>query len=189
MRGTRAVATLLGSIAFTACRPSVPSTHPTFNRDIAPLVWEHCSGCHRPGQQAPFSLLSFQDVQQRSRLIVTATGRHIMPPWLPEPGYGAFIGERRLRSEDVERIAQWVKDGTPEGDLWLRLLPRTNADADILARSYVDNEMRKNVAAAERMTAEHPREARWRNELGARYLEAGRVQEGILEFTPTPRRT
>ena len=119
MRGTLAVATLLGSLALTACRTPAwldLSPGPTFNRDIAPLVWEHCGGCHRPGQQGPFSLLSVQDVWQRARLIVTATGRHIMPPWLPEPQYGAFAGERRLRSEDVERIAQWVKDGAPEGD-------------------------------------------------------------------------
>ena len=119
MRGTQAVATLLASLALAACRAparTAPSTRPTFNRDIAPLVWNSCGGCHRPGQQAPFSLLSLQDVRQRARLIVTATGRHIMPPWLPEPGYGAFAGERRLRSEDVERIAAWVKEGTPEGD-------------------------------------------------------------------------
>ncbi|MBZ5556165.1 MAG: tetratricopeptide repeat protein [Acidobacteriia bacterium] len=128
MRGTLSVATALSSIAFAACRAPVPSPHPTFNRDIAPLVWDHCGGCHRPGQQGPFSLLSIQDVRQRARLIVTATSRHIMPPWLPEPGYGAFAGERRLRSEDVDRIAQWVKDGTPEGDPADRHAPPTWVD-------------------------------------------------------------
>ena len=118
MRATVAVATLLGSLALAACRTPAGiarSAAPTFNHDIAPLVWEHCGSCHRPGQQGPFSLLSVQDVRQRARLIVTATGRHIMPPWLPEPHYGAFAGDRRLRAEDVERIARWVQDGTPEG--------------------------------------------------------------------------
>jgi len=61
-------------------------------------------------------LLTVQDLRQRARLIVDATGRHIMPPWLPESNYGAFAGERRLRSEEVELIARWLKDGMPEGD-------------------------------------------------------------------------
>src|SRR4029077_11477004 len=80
-------AALLAQLA-PAC--TVTPSAPTFNRDIAPLVWQHCAECHRPGQQAPFSLVTLQDVRQRGRLIVKATERRIMPPWLPEAHYGVF---------------------------------------------------------------------------------------------------
>src|SRR5437870_3524502 len=57
----------------------------TFNKDIAPIVFQHCSGCHRPGESAPFSLLTYQDAKKRARQIAEVTGKHYMPPWLPEP--------------------------------------------------------------------------------------------------------
>ena len=88
----------------------------TFNKDIAPLLWTHCATCHRPGQMAPFSLLEYSDVVSRARQIATVTANHTMPPWLPEPGYGTFVNERRLKPEEVAAIQQWVKDGVPRGD-------------------------------------------------------------------------
>jgi tetratricopeptide (TPR) repeat protein len=68
------------------------------------------------------------------------------------------------------------------GDLWLRLLPRTTSDAAILAKSYEDRERVMNIRFAEKMVAENGREAKWRNLLGTRYLQAGRVQEGITQL-------
>ena len=69
---------------------------PTFNRDIAPIVFANCAPCHRPGEAGPFSLLSYTDVRSRARLIAAVTGARYMPPWLPEPGKGEFADERRL---------------------------------------------------------------------------------------------
>jgi Flp pilus assembly protein TadD/mono/diheme cytochrome c family protein len=128
---------LVAALALTACRTparAASTTHPTFNRDIAPLVWAHCSGCHRPGQPGPFDLITFEDVRKRARLIADATGRRIMPPWLPEPEYGAFVGERRLRSEEIDRIAEWVNSGTPEGDPADRRSPPAWSDGWQLGR-------------------------------------------------------
>ena len=62
---------------------------------------------------APFSLLEYGDVVSRARQIATVTANHTMPPWLPEPGYGTFVNERRLKPEEVAAIQQWVKDGAP----------------------------------------------------------------------------
>jgi Flp pilus assembly protein TadD len=87
----------------------------TFNKDIAPLIFHQCSPCHRPGEAAPFSLLSYSDVRKHASQIVTVTGRRYMPPWLPEAGYGDFAGERRLTAEQIRLIADWVKDGCAEG--------------------------------------------------------------------------
>ena len=118
VRGTLALAAAFGALALAACTPAEPRrpTALTFNHDIAPLIWEHCGACHRPGQQAPFSLLEYADVRQRARQIAAVTKRRVMPPWLPEHGYGNFAGERGLRTEDVERIEQWANNNAPEGD-------------------------------------------------------------------------
>src|SRR5688500_18232784 len=58
----------------------------TFNRDIAPVLAEHCWTCHRAGGTAPFSLVTYRDVSRRAEQIASVTARRIMPPWKPEPG-------------------------------------------------------------------------------------------------------
>src|SRR5437867_984965 len=87
----------------------------TFNRDIAPLIFQNCSPCHRPGEAAPFPLLAYEDVRKRASQIVAVTARRYMPPWPPEPGYGDFVGERRLTGSQLRLIAEWVTQGCPEG--------------------------------------------------------------------------
>ena len=87
----------------------------TFNRDIAPIVFEHCAACHRPGEVAPFSLLSFADVHKRARQIRDVTTSRFMPPWKSVEGHGRFVGERRLSAEQVATIARWVEQGAAEG--------------------------------------------------------------------------
>jgi hypothetical protein len=106
-----------------ACKPSAPSNSPasrppgpvTFNRDVAPILFHHCAPCHRPGQSAPFSLLSYADAQKHAPDLVKVTQKRYMPPWLPEPGFGDFAGERRLSAEQLETIRQWVDEGAMEG--------------------------------------------------------------------------
>jgi len=89
----------------------------TFSRDIAPIVFKQCASCHRPGEAAPFSLLTYDDVHRRARQIVEVTRRRYMPPWKPIAGYGGpFLDERRLTDEQIRMIARWVDQGAPEGD-------------------------------------------------------------------------
>jgi len=87
----------------------------TFNRDIAPIIFENCAMCHRPGEAGPFPLLTYMDVRKHAAQIASVTRSRYMPPWLPEHGYGDFSGERRLTTEQIQAIADWVKQGTPEG--------------------------------------------------------------------------
>ena len=89
---------------------------PTFNRDIAPILFKNCASCHHPGQAAPFSLLSYADVRKRSKTIADVTQRHYMPPWLPEKGHGDFVGERRLTDDQIDLIQRWVGQGAVEGE-------------------------------------------------------------------------
>ena len=87
----------------------------TFNRDIAPILFSHCSVCHRPGESGPFSLLTYQDAVKHVVQIGVVTQDRIMPPWKPVPGFGRFREERRLSDRQVALIAEWIKGGMPEG--------------------------------------------------------------------------
>lgn len=95
---------------------SSPKGAVTFTRDIAPIVFQECAGCHRPGQSAPFALLTYQEVRKHARLIAEVTQRRYMPPWLPEPGYSEFSGDRRLSQEQIDLIQRWVSEGMVEGN-------------------------------------------------------------------------
>lgn len=89
---------------------------PTFNRDIAPITYTHCAPCHRAGEPGPFPLVTYAEVRKHLTDIVEVTRNRFMPPWLPEPGEPAFVGERRLTPEQVRLFADWEAAGAPEGD-------------------------------------------------------------------------
>ena len=93
---------------------SLPSV--TFNKQIAPIIYNNCSSCHRPGEAAPFSLLSYQDVAKRGKLIATVTKSQYMPPWKAEKTSIEFADQRRLKDSEIALLDQWVKDGMPEGN-------------------------------------------------------------------------
>ena len=78
----------------------------TFAHDIAPIIYGSCAPCHRPGESGPFPLLTYEDVKKHAHQIVKVTQSHIMPPWLPEPGYGDFVEARYLTDEQIRTIAQ-----------------------------------------------------------------------------------
>jgi len=88
----------------------------TFNKDIAPLLWKNCTGCHRPGEIGPFSLLTYEDAKKRADFIVEITASRRMPPWKAEVNFGTFHDERRLSDQELALLADWAKAGAPEGD-------------------------------------------------------------------------
>src|SRR5258705_319498 len=81
----------------------------TFHEQIAPIVYKNCSPCHRPGEAAPFPLLSYSDAKRHAAQIAAVTKRRFMPPWLPEPSHGEFLDERRLSDTEIDLIQQWVQ--------------------------------------------------------------------------------
>jgi len=95
---------------------STPRSPVTFSRDVAPIVFQKCAGCHRPGQSAPFALLTYEEIKKHARQIAEVTQRRYMPPWLPEPGYGEFALDRRLTADQVAIFQRWVAEGAVEGD-------------------------------------------------------------------------
>src|SRR6266568_4596229 len=111
----RLVGTLMLAAAMWAAPPDTKPAAPTYNKDIAPILYKNCAGCHRPGQVAPFSLLTYQDAAKRAALIATVTSSRYMPPWKAEPGYGHFQDECRLTDAQLALIREWAKNGAPEG--------------------------------------------------------------------------
>src|ERR1700737_3207532 len=99
-----------------ALASTVAMAAPTFNRDIAPILYKSCATCHRPGEVAPFSLLTYQDAAKRAKLIATVTKARVMPPWKAEPGFGEFRDARRLTDEQIAMLQDWASNGAPEGD-------------------------------------------------------------------------
>jgi hypothetical protein len=96
--------------------PDDPLRPLTFHKDVAPIIFNHCSTCHHPGEAAPFDLLTYTDVKKHARQIADMTARRLMPPWLPEPGYGDFVGQRSLKEEQIRIIQRWVEQGANEGN-------------------------------------------------------------------------
>lgn len=89
---------------------------PTFHQQVAPILWQHCAPCHRPGQAGPFSLLTFEDARKHARDITEVTARRYMPPWLPVEGPHTFRGDRRLSEAEIAVFRRWADTGAPAGD-------------------------------------------------------------------------
>jgi hypothetical protein len=89
---------------------------PTFSSDVAPILYANCVGCHRPGEAAPMSLLTFGEVRPWARAIEKAVAGGVMPPWHADAPAGTFENERRLTEAEKAIIARWVAAGAPEGN-------------------------------------------------------------------------
>jgi hypothetical protein len=88
----------------------------TYSKDVAPILNERCAGCHRLGEPAPMSLLTYKEVRPWAKAIREAVLLRRMPVWLADPGHGKFRNERRLSQQEIDTIVAWVDAGAPEGD-------------------------------------------------------------------------
>ena len=109
-----AVASSCAWVSGAAAAPAPPPA-PTFTRDVAPIFYKHCTTCHRPGQIAPMSLLSYKDARPWSRSIRARVANRTMPPWFADEGHRPLAGERRLNDNELMTILAWVDGGAIEG--------------------------------------------------------------------------
>ena len=91
-----------------------PPATPTWSSDVAAIVYRSCAPCHRPGQPAPFSLLSYQDFFKKREFALELIESRYMPPW--QPTHGEFVGDRRLSEPEIATIRRWLAAGAPRGD-------------------------------------------------------------------------
>jgi hypothetical protein len=89
---------------------------PTFNKDVMPILQEHCQGCHRPGEIGPMSLLSYDDARPWARSIRNNVSKRVMPPWFADPSVGKYSNDRRLSDSEIQTIVRWVDGGAPRGN-------------------------------------------------------------------------
>ncbi|MFY9556200.1 MAG: thiol-disulfide isomerase [Blastocatellia bacterium] len=103
---------LLGSN--TVVGDSKPS--PTFNKDIAPILYKNCIGCHRPGEIAPMSLMTYKEVRPWAKAIREKVTTREMPPWHLDPHYGKWENDRRLSQKEIDAVVAWIDGGAREGN-------------------------------------------------------------------------
>jgi hypothetical protein len=89
---------------------------PTFSKDVAPIFYKSCTSCHRPGEVAPMSLLSYAAARPYARSIATRVSQGTMPPWHADPAHGEFVNARTLTASEKDTILKWVSAGAPEGN-------------------------------------------------------------------------
>ncbi len=92
------------------------SAAPTFSKDVAPIVQRNCQSCHRPGEPAPFSLMTYKEARPWASAIKEAVQLRKMPPWNADPHYGKFANDRSLQQSDIDTIVAWANAGAPEGN-------------------------------------------------------------------------
>ena len=89
---------------------------PTYTKDVAPILQKKCQMCHRPGEAAPFSLLTYDEARPWATSIKRVVQQKIMPPWFADPGYGHFANDRSLSAKEISTLVAWVNAGAPQGD-------------------------------------------------------------------------
>ena len=89
---------------------------PTFTKDVAPILYKNCTQCHRAGELAPMSLMTYDEVRPWAKSIRDEVNDGTMPPWHADAPHGTFLNDRRLTDEEKSTIAKWANGGAPKGD-------------------------------------------------------------------------
>lgn len=97
-------------------QPATNPTAPTFTRDVAPILQRNCQPCHRPGQAAPFSLLTYEQARPWAKAIKEAVLQRRMPPWFADPHVGKFANNPSLALTDIDTLVGWIDGGVLKGD-------------------------------------------------------------------------
>ena len=87
----------------------------TFTKDVAPILYKNCVVCHRAGETAPMSLVTYKEVRPWAKSIREKVVSREMPPWFADPGHGQFVNDARLKPAEIETIRAWVDGGAAEG--------------------------------------------------------------------------
>src|SRR5258705_10066884 len=86
---------------------------PTFSNEVVRILQARCQTCHRPGEHAPFPLLTYRDAFDKKDDIRDALNGRAMPPWKPVPGFGDFLDSRRLPDGELATLVQWIEAAAP----------------------------------------------------------------------------
>ncbi|MBZ5590732.1 MAG: cytochrome c [Acidobacteriia bacterium] len=119
MTSTSRRALLLSSVSFAwglFAAETAGDRAVTYTRDVAPVLQKNCQGCHRPGEAAPFSLLTYEQARPWAKAMKEAVLLKKMPPWFADAHYGRFSNDRALSQKEIDTITAWADAGAPQGD-------------------------------------------------------------------------
>lgn len=89
---------------------------PTFHLDVAPIIYNNCTECHRVGEIGPMPFTTYDEVANQAGLIHYVIETGYMPPWTPDHNYSSLRGERFLTPDQIQIISDWIDADLPEGD-------------------------------------------------------------------------
>ena len=113
---TRSALLALAAVASMAAPAMAQAPAPTYSKDVAPIFYKNCTACHRPGEIAPMSLLTYRETRPWVRSIGARVTNGTMPPWHADPAHGEFSNDRSLTPSEKDTILRWVNAGGPEGN-------------------------------------------------------------------------
>src|SRR5207342_2044336 len=131
MKRLAAVGVVVGMAAVAApmrATTEESSAGVTFNKDVLPILQKNCQTCHRPGEIAPMSFLTYKDARPWAKAMKAAVVSRQMPPWGADPRYGHFANDRRLSDSDINTLSAWADGGAVEGDAKDMPAPKTFQD-------------------------------------------------------------
>ncbi len=111
-----ACAMVVSAAIFPGCGNDSGKTEITFTEHIAPLIYNNCTSCHRPGEAGPFPLITYDDARKKAKTIVRVTQSGVMPPWPADAEYQQYVGEKVLSKEEKELIKKWYEQGCKQGE-------------------------------------------------------------------------
>ncbi len=94
----------------------LPAAPPTFYKDVLPILQERCQSCHRPGEAAPMSFLTYEGTRPWAASIREKVRSRQMPPWHADPAHGKFINDPTLSPAEIETLSAWALAKAPAGN-------------------------------------------------------------------------
>ena len=117
LTGVLALTAITGlAVVVSAPHAAVVQNGVVFNKDVLPILQKNCQTCHRPGEVAPMSFLTYESTRPWAKAMKQAVLSKQMPPWFADPRYGDFRNQPTLTESDIKTIAAWADNGAPEGD-------------------------------------------------------------------------
>ncbi|MGL6075022.1 MAG: redoxin domain-containing protein [Fimbriiglobus sp.] len=95
---------------------AVKASSVTYHKEVARVIQAKCQTCHRPGEAAPFALMSYRDAKSWAAMIKEVVADQVMPPWHADAKLGHFSNDRRLTDDEKKTLISWVDAGCPEGN-------------------------------------------------------------------------
>jgi hypothetical protein len=116
LTGTPGLALMVSLAVPAAANAQSSAATPTFSKDVLPIMQRSCQKCHRPGSNAPMSLLTYQDVRPWVRAIKTRVAARQMPPWHIDRSIGEYLDDPSLSDQEIQTMVSWIDGGAPQGN-------------------------------------------------------------------------